>query len=475
MRETKRELMWYEFYQDVEIAEHLERMAAKGWRLEKTGMLWRYRRAEPQRVRYAVTYFSESSEFNPAPTEDEETLRDYCAAAGWEFVAGFHQMQIFSTARADAPPIETEGAVKLEAVHRAMKKNFLPGNIVLLTLFGIDLALVLAVSSGNLAQFLSDGRQMSVILLLLLLMGYYASNLISYWLWYRASRQSVERGGPCAERWSRFGRGRQIVLLVLTLATALFLYLPATLRYGHGSFGRTFIYMCNYGIVTAFLLGLRNWLKRRYTGAWQNRLITIGAAFALRAVLSTAIPSVLLRAQETGWFGQEKAETYVTSHGTEWELHHDPIPLKVEDLMDTEYPHWSYELREYWSPLATRREGRQINYDSWESLSCDSWESLSYEIFDVKVGFLLQPCLNEYLRPAKPPAGIPKIAFPEMVFRKADPAPWGAEAAWQYDFGGTMLNRYLLCKGSRIVRIDFDWVPTAKQMETAGRVLLGTK
>ena len=41
------------------IEERLSAMAAKGWRLEHIGRLWKYRRAEPAKVRYAVTYMSD--------------------------------------------------------------------------------------------------------------------------------------------------------------------------------------------------------------------------------------------------------------------------------------------------------------------------------------------------------------------------------------------------------------------------------
>lgn len=59
MREKKRcwnDLNLYD-YRGVEA--RLNAMAAKGWRLEKAGpQLWTYRRAEPARVHYAVTYTS---------------------------------------------------------------------------------------------------------------------------------------------------------------------------------------------------------------------------------------------------------------------------------------------------------------------------------------------------------------------------------------------------------------------------------
>lgn len=203
MRETKRELMWYEFYQDVEIAEHLERMASKGWRLEKTGMIWRYRRAEPERVRYAVTYFSESSEFNPAPTENEETLRDYCAAAGWQFECGWDQMLVFRSDRADAPPIETEESTKLEAVHKAMKKSFLPSSALLLVLVVFQ---IVRQCMGSIVALFSNGVLLAATGVLLIEAIYQMLVLTLYVRWYFKSKASVARGGPCLTRNAAAGR-----------------------------------------------------------------------------------------------------------------------------------------------------------------------------------------------------------------------------------------------------------------------------
>lgn len=215
------------------------------------------------------------------------------------------------------------------------------------------------------------------------------------------------------------------------------------------------------------LSGLRALLKRRGLAAADNRLVTVMISVVVTFVL---IMVVLFRgadAIENGWLAETPESTYTTSVGKVVEIRHDALPLTVEELGAGDDPHYSYEAEEQSTPFLELRSGAQ-----WSE---EGAPGMNYKILDVRAEFLYQACLNGYLGPAKPPAGIPKIAFPEMVFRKADPAPWGAEAAWQYDFGGTMLNRYLLCKGNRIVRIDFDWVPTAKQMEIAGRVLLGTK
>ena len=82
-KEKKRELNWYQANDSEAMARRLEKMAAKGWLLESVDSIWRtYRRDEPSTVRYAVTYIQDASQFNPGPTERQQTLEELCAAAG---------------------------------------------------------------------------------------------------------------------------------------------------------------------------------------------------------------------------------------------------------------------------------------------------------------------------------------------------------------------------------------------------------
>ena len=56
MRDTKRRIEAFSFYDHTGIEAHLEKMAAKGWLLERmTGVGWVYRRIEPGRVKFTVT------------------------------------------------------------------------------------------------------------------------------------------------------------------------------------------------------------------------------------------------------------------------------------------------------------------------------------------------------------------------------------------------------------------------------------
>ena len=133
MRNTKRELPLFSMYDHTGMERHLEEMAVQGWMLEKTtGFGWVYRRCEARRVRYAVTYFPKASAYEPGPSEDKQIFQDYCAQAGWELVSDAAQMQIFRTEAENPLPIETDAAIQVDNIHRAMKRSFLPSHFALM-------------------------------------------------------------------------------------------------------------------------------------------------------------------------------------------------------------------------------------------------------------------------------------------------------------------------------------------------------
>ena len=62
MKKTKRRLELYSFYDHTGLEKHLEKMAGKGWLLEKVwNNVWYYRRIAPRELKFSVTYFPKVS------------------------------------------------------------------------------------------------------------------------------------------------------------------------------------------------------------------------------------------------------------------------------------------------------------------------------------------------------------------------------------------------------------------------------
>lgn len=86
MKNSKRRLEFFSFYDRTGIQKHLEKMAAKGWLLEKLGGTWKYKAIEPANIHFAVTYFPDVSEFDPEPPEKMRAFQEFCSQGGWEFL-----------------------------------------------------------------------------------------------------------------------------------------------------------------------------------------------------------------------------------------------------------------------------------------------------------------------------------------------------------------------------------------------------
>ena len=96
MKETKKFLCHFSFYDQVRIQEKLEEMAEQGWMVDKPGnFTWTFKRIEPKKLSFSVTYFPGASEFDPGPTESELTKLDFCAHDGWKLAVKWGVMQIF--------------------------------------------------------------------------------------------------------------------------------------------------------------------------------------------------------------------------------------------------------------------------------------------------------------------------------------------------------------------------------------------
>ena len=135
MRNTKRELNPYSFYDTEGLARHFERMAAEGWAPDRVGLFIRYRRIKPQKLRFAITYYPDDGD-----ADGEDVFLEYCAQAGWQQSAGVGDLtfwgdgaegeggglggrtrHVLCTADENAVDVETDPVLQVDAMHRALK------------------------------------------------------------------------------------------------------------------------------------------------------------------------------------------------------------------------------------------------------------------------------------------------------------------------------------------------------------------
>ena len=117
-REEKKVYNSFDLYDTSKTEAYLEKQAANGWLLyEYTGEYWKFRKSEPQRLRYSVAFISDPS------ADKVEEFRQYCAKGGWQSVTGCGHTHIFCSELDNPVPIETDPVLALETVYQLVTKR----------------------------------------------------------------------------------------------------------------------------------------------------------------------------------------------------------------------------------------------------------------------------------------------------------------------------------------------------------------
>lgn len=466
MRDTKREFMpLYSYLDRTAITAHLADMAAQGWILEKIGgWSWRYRRVEPKKLRFAVTFFP-ASQFDSIPSEGLETYRDYCAAAGWVLAADSAQVQIFYNEDEHAVPIETDPAAEYANIRRCVKKGFLGSYWALLALSLLQILFQCYRIWTDPVDTLSSTANLSAILNWLPLDVLMIVELVRYYRWQRRAQAAAEAGAPLPNLRSV----RWLSILVLVWAGVIALWLLTSYWSSRGMFlllATIILYFC----LMAFLANCaRDALKHLKAPRWVNIAVTFGIIIALTMSGTAAMGAWLIRNSGSGWLeNHPPVETYAYK-GTTWEVYDDPIPLRIEDLVDTGYDRWSTEARVDSTFLLTHG-----TYTQRPRMDALDQPDLEYEIVTVKAGFLYDLCKNDFISwVERDNDKLPEEFWDE--YRLINAPAWGGSEVYQRYSSGEPINQFLVCWPDRIaeVKFDWDWTVTEDMMSTAAEALKG--
>lgn len=464
MKDKKRKLVNFSFYDRSGMERYLERQAAEGWLLEKISSFgWRFRRIEPKKIHFSVTYFPKASAFDPEPSEQLRAFQDFCEHTGWKLASSNAQLQIFFNEQEDPIPIATDAVLEVEQIHTAVKKGFLPSYAILLLSGLLQAALFFWRLSEDPVGVLSSNANLFSGACWMLLLLMVLTEVIGYFRWHKRAKAAAELDGSFLET-----RGHSYLqLLILGAILAAFCFLLAS--YSGSGMGLLILSIMAMilGITTA-VLGVSELMKKLKWSARVNRTVTI----VLTVVLAFGVMGVVLIAainHINALFSEKTAETY-EYNGHTWSVYHDTLPLTLEDLTDMEYDAYSYWLQE---------DGKSLLAEHMEAVQrprMDALEQpdLEYSVTTVKLPLLYGWCKQALLEDFAHNYGRPD---PEDSMWKqeaaVDPAPWGAGEAYQLLLGGEPQMRFLLCYDKRIVEIGFpyDWNLTEEQMAAVARCL----
>lgn len=438
MRETKRQLSLYSFYDHTGIEAHLGRMAERGWLLCGLGqLLWHYRRIEPRQITFSVCYFPQATIYDPRPSEGQEEFYDLCAHAGWTLAGESGQLQVFYHQGEDPTPIDTDPALEVEAIHQSAKKTFLLANFLLVGVAVMNLGMLLFRLRDDPVSTLANGSTLLSVLAFAVVLLNCVVELCAYFLWRHRARRAAERGEFLPTR-SRVWLQR---LLLAVLLPAGAWWFAGMLRDGGG--GLAAVSMLGVIGMMAAVLGVRKLLKGAGVSAKANLRGTLAACVVLSILFTAAIP----------WF-------VVRGLNSRPDPTPEELPLSVADLAEADpdrYTRWQTRTS---SPLLVLIQGSED-----PKIYEEKTFSLLYHVAVVKVPALYGLCRDHYLGD-------------DSRYAPADPAPWGAEEVYQWLPGdGTDKeadnNQYLLFYPDRVVEISLQWdqPPTPEQMAAVGEKL----
>lgn len=460
--EKKRVIGKYSFYDRTHIQNYLEDMAAKGWMLEKiTAFYWQFQRITPQNIHFSVNYFPTASEFDAMPSEELLTFQAFCDHAGWKFVTASAQMQIYCNVQEQPTPIETDAILEVETIHKAMKKNFLPSQIVLLLLGMIQMVLQFYIFQINPLSYLSTPSSLFGLLCWVMIILMSSVELFGYLCWHKKARYQAEKDGKFFETPSY----RNILLSLSFIILGASLVWIATLHNRKMLWIVIMMFLALLGVLGLVRFLLR-FMKRRGTSAKINRIVVMSTSIGAAVLLAFGIVLGVIQGINVGWLEEEERyDTYIY-RGNEFRMYHDILPLTVEDLVHVQ----NQEYSSYWDGKETLLLGVQEGYQRPTLRSLEA-PAIRYTIYEIKWNALYSFCVDELLHQYDDlyDADIPEIW--KETFYEVDAIPWNANTVYQRYTGDAPSNHYIVCYEDMIVELVVDFTLDDMQKQTIGEKL----
>ena len=422
MRQKRTRIELYSLYDHTGIAAHLERMAAKGWRLEKIGTRgWTYRRCEPEHLRFAVTYFPKASVYEAAPSEDELTFRAYCEEAGWKLAASNAQLQVFYHENPNCVPLETDALTQVENVHEAGKKTFLMSNWMY---FGLSILQMITLTGNHLSRPIelftqTTGPFGGFVWMLLLLLS--IVELTTYYRWRKKALRLAEEEGAFLPTKSH--PGFQLFTLILVFG-GFFLWMASLNNTAAGLYAG--IMFCAIMILFAVVNGTRLLLKKLHVSKTANKVITIAVDIVLAFTLIFGMTAWAVRSG----IGQKRPVDTYEYLGREREVYADELPLYVDELMEVNRDDYSREIVQENRGLLG---WAFIGFQNGRKDRGNDLPGIWYYVVEIETDWAFEICWEDRLEAYGGVTSKEEMTYPWSSGLVAeDPTPWGAEAVYAH-------------------------------------------
>jgi len=169
-------------YECVAAEEYLELMAEEGWLLQSIkGLILVFKKIEPQKIKYSVDVLPKVSFFDHKDSDVALEYREYCRAAGWNYICQKGKIQIFYAEYGkETISIHTDENEKFKSVFKA-SLYYIGSQFLITLLFIFNLKLQLFSGATDLALGTNLGILVVVAGFSLIFIN--SIEIISFFLW----------------------------------------------------------------------------------------------------------------------------------------------------------------------------------------------------------------------------------------------------------------------------------------------------
>ena len=437
MKDIKKKVEFFTFYDKTGIEKHLEQMAAEGWLLEKmSAFRWTYRRIEPKKIHFSVSYYATVTDFEPEPTEQQQAFNDFCEHSGWKLATQTVQMQVFYNENENPVPIETDPMLEIENIHVSVKKTVLVTYFLMLFLGFIMGASFISTMLGDPILLLSSSIRLFTGIWFIVALVYSLTELITYFTWRRKAKKLAEQGVFLETR----GHRKLGFAIVVFMLVSVVLYLISLANTGLQFYMTAYvlIFLAGFPLVN----GVKSFLKKKKVKAGTNKALTFVASFTLAFVLVGAVTLVTILGLASGVFENAPNE----------------LPFTIGELLNVDD---STYLRSHSNDesilLGQYRSSQHPN-------TYDHSPTMQYTITEVKMPFLYDFVVDQLYHQYDEWRGYDST----YEYIETDATAWGADKAWQLYKDGKPDTAFLICYDKYILEVSVDWELTAEQKQLIG-------
>ena len=442
MKDHKSVLKLFSCFDRTGIEEYLARQAAEGWMVEKFGMAgFRFKKSEKKKLTFSVVYYPGASEFDPAPTEEELTFRDFCEHAGWILAASNGKILIFYTEKTNAVPIQTDPSLELSSITKTMIPYAAVSVLYLFIglVYQCLIAIILMVSP---ISFFSNTALLFSEAFFLIGIGTVLADLIMGLIWFIRAKKAVKLEAETLPS-GGFGRLSAISITLIIAAVGLDFFSFS------GRISSLFPYLIGFLLIVVSVFLIMRFLKNLQCSKRLNIVVT--TAFS---IFFSVLFSLVLIFGIKDYYGSRHHKVNYEANGKTRTGYEDPIPLRLQDLYTLEDLNYDYTLNQERNSFFLGLVDAKQHVRLMGAGKVPHPNYLGYTVVNVKNPLLYSMCRKELENSLTSNYGKPVEYDPDFEKHvQVDATPWGANEAYQLYLYEEPQDCYILCYDKHIVKV----------------------